>query len=73
MKSWLKDVRLFVNAWTSLLLIGNKTDQPRVVSQEEAKKFADAEELLYIETSAKTGQGISDAFVKITQNMMLRQ
>ena len=48
----------------TFVLVGNKIDedvnQPRVVSQKEAKDFAQRFGMDYIETSAKTGQNIDE-------------
>ena len=46
-----------------IILIGNKVDLQKVrkVSWDDAKEFADRHNMFYIETSAKTGQGIQDA------------
>ena len=48
----------------TFILVGNKIDedvnQPRVVSQKEAKEFAQRFGMDYIETSAKTGQNIDE-------------
>ncbi len=46
------------------MLVGNKTDlkDMREVSTDEAKKFAQKNKLLYIETSALDGNNIKEAF-----------
>ena len=48
----------------SLVLVGNKIDleNDRVVSTEEGESLAQELKLSYIETSAKTGKNINDAF-----------
>ncbi|MBD3253710.1 MAG: GTP-binding protein [Candidatus Lokiarchaeota archaeon] len=48
----------------SMILVGNKIDlvDEREVSPEEGKKLAEELNLSYIETSAKTGENIEDAF-----------
>lgn len=60
--SWLKEAR--DNGATSLahVLIGNKTDQKRAVSTEEAKAWADDRGLPYFEVSASTGAEVNAAF-----------
>jgi GTPase SAR1 family protein len=46
-------------------MIGNKMDlaEQREVSFEEATKFAEENNLVYVETSAKTGKNVEDAFL----------
>eukprot|EP00300_Choanocystis_sp_HF-7_P007601 c15391_g1_i3.p1 GENE.c15391_g1_i3~~c15391_g1_i3.p1 ORF type:complete len:128 (-),score=19.84 c15391_g1_i3:66-449(-) len=64
--SWLEDARKNTNPKTIILLIGNKSDldSAREVPFEEAKKFADENDMLFLETSAKTGQGVEEAFLQ---------
>ena len=54
----------------SILLIGNKKDKKnRSISYDEAKKYADDHNLMYTETSAKTGENVHDAFLLLIQNI----
>jgi Ras-related protein Rab-18 len=41
---------------------GNKTDLPRVVASQEGKAFAASINAAYVETSAKTGEGVQQFF-----------
>lgn len=58
-----------------IFLIGNKCDleAQRDVTYEEAKQFADENGLMFVEASAKTGDGVEEAFLetarKIYQNI----
>ena len=56
------------------LLIGNKKDLiedvGEVVKKKEAKEFAEKHGSIYIETSAKTGENVEDAFVQLTKIML---
>lgn len=50
-----------------VILVGNKTDRldDRVVLAEQAENFAKENNLIYIETSAKSGCNVNDAFNQI--------
>jgi len=66
LSTWLGDLEQWGEEGVVIILIGNKADladSSREVSEEEAKQWAEEKGLLkYIETSAKTGQGIEEAF-----------
>lgn len=53
------------------MLVGNKVDleEQREVTYEEASRFADENGLIYIETSAKTGKNIEEAFFRTAQHI----
>ena len=54
-----------------LVLLGNKCDmEPRNVTEEMGKKMAEELKVNYFETSALTGQGIKEAFEKLTRVIM---
>jgi small GTP-binding protein len=54
-----------------LILIGNKIDiNEREVEEEIAKKFAEDNNMKYFETSAKTRQGIQEAFKGIYEGLI---
>lgn len=73
--SWLTDARNLTNPHTIIMLIGNKLDlaDQREVSFEEASRFAQENGLIYMETSAKTGENVEKSFIdtatKIYQNI----
>ena len=56
LSTWLADARSLTNPKTTIFLIGNKSDMEaeRDVTYEEAKQFADENDLLFLECSAKT-------------------
>ena len=68
---WIEECKNHGNPKIKLFLIGNKCDATnRVVSQEEATKYAQQFNVIYMETSAKTGFGIAEAFQTIGKNII---
>ena len=63
--SWLDDARQHAHSNMTVMLVGNKSDLSarRAVSAEEGEAFARERGLLFMETSAKTAQGVEEAFV----------
>ncbi len=61
---WIEEVRANVKNEIPLLLVGNKSDliEQRAVSLEELNSFTNTFNLYYMETSAKTGEGVGDCF-----------
>ncbi|MGQ4875057.1 MAG: GTP-binding protein [Promethearchaeia archaeon] len=61
---WIEEVRANVKNDIPLLLVGNKSDlaDQRAVSIEEINEFTRKFNLYYMETSAKTGEGVGDCF-----------
>jgi small GTP-binding protein len=61
---WIDEVRTNVKIEIPLLLVGNKSDlmDRRAVSLEEINSFTKKFNLFYMETSAKTGDGVGDCF-----------
>jgi small GTP-binding protein len=55
-----------------IMILGNKVDlaDQRVVSDEEARRFCAAGGLLYLPTSARSGEGVEEAFTAISQAMV---
>ncbi len=61
---WIEEVRSNIKADIPILLVGNKSDliDQRAVSIEEIGNFTRDFNLYYMETSAKTGDGVGDCF-----------
>ena len=61
---WIEEIRANIKAEIPVLLVGNKSDliDQRAVSVEELNKFTRDFNLYYMETSAKTGDGVGDCF-----------
>jgi Ras-related protein Rab-14 len=69
--SWLADARASTNPHTTMMLVGNKCDleEQREVSFEEASKFAEENNLLFLECSAKNGDNVEQAFLQTTRKI----
>ncbi len=74
MREWLSDLHNSVGEEIPFILVGNKADlieeTGEIVDRGEAQKFAEQSNSLYLETSAKTGLNVEDAFKKLTQIMI---
>ena len=76
-KHWVAELQRQASPGIVIALVGNKLDltndeaesdnseNPRKVSKEEAKSYADEESLLFFETSAKTGHNVTNVFTAI--------
>ncbi|CAM9366274.1 unnamed protein product [Chrysoparadoxa australica] len=52
------------------LLVGNKVDKDRVVAREEAEGYARRKGMLFLESSAKTKEGIKQVFSEVVQKIL---
>lgn len=64
---WLEETRTYSNEKITIVLVGNKTDLAgkRVVTYEEGVEFAQKNELIFLETSAKTAYNIDLVIFKL--------
>jgi GTPase SAR1 family protein len=64
---WLKEIRNFGVNSPAVFICGNFIDEEdrRAVSTEEALKFATENNAHYMETSAKTGLGVKEMFLRV--------
>ena len=73
---WYPEMIQFLINDMPFLLIGNKLDLIKeigsVVDSNAAKEFAENKESIYIETSAKTGENVEEAFVELTRRILLK-
>merc|ERR1711998_198605 len=73
LNGWLSDARRHLtNPNTIVMLVGNKTDlgeSQRQVTFEEASKFAEENGLIFIETSAKTGDNVEESFLRTARKI----
>ena len=72
--NWLNDMRQLCAPNASILLIGNKVDleDDRVIVESEANSYAERYNLNYMETSAKSGKNIQEAFVRLGTEIVLK-
>lgn len=50
--------------------MGNKTEEPRLLSEEDGQRYAKNFKIPYIETSAKTGKNVKEMFEMIIKRSM---
>jgi Ras-related protein Rab-5C len=72
-RNWIRELQRQADPSIVIALCGNKSDlaERRQVSQEEAKKYAEEEGLMWGETSAKSGEGVNDIFLAIAKKLPL--
>lgn len=73
LENWFEEIKS-VSPNISLILVGNKIDleEQRVISTTQGEDLAQKLSLSYIETSAKTGENINDAFKMLALQMINR-
>ncbi len=74
LEEWIDELRKAIGKEIPLVLVANKTDLPdRVVEPKEGREFADAHGMPYVESSAKTGEGVIDIFEQLGTTLVLRR
>lgn len=74
LSNWLNDARTLASQNICILLVGNKKDleEDREVTFLEASNFAQENELIFLETSAKTGENVEEAFLKCSKTILAK-
>jgi len=72
--SWLEDARALANPDIAIVLVGNKIDlaSEREVTFMEASRFAQENDLIFLETSALTGEGVQEVFLKCARTILTK-
>ncbi|CAJ0952354.1 unnamed protein product [Ranitomeya imitator] len=70
--NWLTDARTLASPNIIIILCGNKKDldADREVTFLEASRFAQENELMFLETSALTGENVEEAFLKCARTIL---
>ena len=72
LSTWLNDVRALCDPNVVVQMIGNKADMTnsRVVSLTEAENFSEHHQISYLETSAKGGNNVKEAFIRTAAQIL---
>ena len=72
MKGWIDDIKHQAQNDLKYYIVGNKCDDEgsRVISTEDAKKFAEENYMTYFETSAKDGTGIEETILDLANELL---
>ncbi|XP_015283793.1 PREDICTED: ras-related protein Rab-4A [Gekko japonicus] len=70
--NWLTDARMLASQNIVIILCGNKKDLDgdREVTFLEASRFAQENEMMFLETSALTGENVEEAFVQCARKIL---
>jgi Ras-related protein Rab-1A len=73
-RDWLTEVNKYASEHTAKLLVGNKADRSdRVVQREDGESLARSLGMPFIETSARTGEAVEGAFLKMAEELIRMQ
>ncbi|KAH7822905.1 Rab2d [Monocercomonoides exilis] len=68
---WMDDLQKYCTNDLVIALVGNKSDlEIREVPREEGEHFAQDHDMLFYETSAKTAEGVEEAFLGLAHHIM---
>jgi small GTP-binding protein len=71
-REWIDELNATMPDSFIVIVVGNKIDldDQRMVTREQALEFSNANEVSYLETSAKTGHGIITAFQMVSEKFL---
>ncbi|MFW9808201.1 MAG: GTP-binding protein [Candidatus Thorarchaeota archaeon] len=70
LSKWVEEADESIGTRVPMICVGNKTDLPdRAVPSDEAKRWSEDKGFLYMESSAKTGEGVADMFTVLAEVM----
>ena len=70
--SWLKDAKSLTREDSSIFLVGNKKDLKslRQVKVKDGENFSEENNILFLETSALTGENIEEVFISLSKHLI---
>lgn len=72
LQRWLTDARSLANRNCCIVVVGNKCDlkEAREVTHVEACRFAQENDLIFLESSALTGEGVDEGFMQCARKIL---
>ncbi|MFX0021315.1 MAG: Rab family GTPase [Candidatus Hermodarchaeota archaeon] len=71
MKEWISDLNVILEKEVPIIILGNKADLipeiGEVLDQDEIVQFAENLDSVYLQTSAKTGNNVQEAFAQLAK------
>uniref|UniRef100_A0A8C1F0P3 small monomeric GTPase n=3 Tax=Cyprinus carpio TaxID=7962 RepID=A0A8C1F0P3_CYPCA len=73
-RAWLTEIHEYAQDDVVIMLLGNKSDMAsaRVIRREEGEKLAREYGVIFLETSAKTGLNVDEAFMTVAKELVRR-
>ncbi|KAL5246505.1 hypothetical protein ACHWQZ_G018655 [Mnemiopsis leidyi] len=69
--TWRQEIDTYITKQNAVrMLVGNKIDKTRDVQREEGERYARTHKMLFIESSAKTEEGVQDAFEELVTKIV---